>query len=308
MNKNPAVSVIIPTYNRAHLVGRAIQSVLNQTYQDFEIIVVDDGSIDNTEEIVNSFDDKRIRYIKHKKNKGAAATRNTGIKNARGEYIAFQDSDDEWLSEKLDEQIKIFKNESNNPGAVYCGVTYIDKKGNSINKKWYPKKKGNIYEDLLYKNCVGGCSNVIVKKECFNQVGLFDENFLLCQDIDMWIRIARCYRFSFAKSCLVKYRIHADNRSKNHNLMIKNINRIQEKYYSELRKRPCSYSRRYFFIGNMLCHLERIREGQSYLLKAISIYPVYAKYYIYLFCSLFGAKGYKFFFNIKQILKRFKNK
>jgi len=93
--KNPTVSVIIPTYNRAHTIGRAIKSVLNQTYQDFEIIVVDDGSTDNTEEVVKSFRDKRIRYIQHKKNKGAAAARNTGIKSAKGKYIAFQDSDDD---------------------------------------------------------------------------------------------------------------------------------------------------------------------------------------------------------------------
>lgn len=100
--KIPTVSVVIPTYNRAHLVGRAIQSVLNQTYQDFEIIVVDDGSTDNTEEVVKSFNDPRIRYIRHDQNRGGSAARNTGIKMARGEYIAFQDSDDEWLPEKLE--------------------------------------------------------------------------------------------------------------------------------------------------------------------------------------------------------------
>jgi len=100
MNKNPKVSVIIPTYNRAHLIGRAIQSVLNQTYQDFELIVVDDGSTDNTNEVIKEFSqkDKRILYIKHDKNKGGSAARNTGIKAARGEYIAFQDSDDEMVT------------------------------------------------------------------------------------------------------------------------------------------------------------------------------------------------------------------
>ena len=99
--KNPTVSVIIPTYNRAHLVGRAIKSVLNQTYRDFEIIVVDDGSTDNTKDIIKEFQkkDKRIKYIPYEKNKGGSAARNTGIKAAKGEYIAFLDSDDEWAYE-----------------------------------------------------------------------------------------------------------------------------------------------------------------------------------------------------------------
>jgi len=108
--KNPTVSVIIPTYNRAHLVGRSIQSVINQTYQDFEIIVVDDGSTDNTEDIIKEFQkkDKRIKHIKHNKNKGGSAARNTGIRAARGEYIAFLDSDDEWMPTKLEKQTSYF--------------------------------------------------------------------------------------------------------------------------------------------------------------------------------------------------------
>ena len=104
-----AVSVIITTYNRAHLVGKAIKSVLNQTFQDFELIVVDDGSTDNTEEVINSFNDTRIRYIRHKINKGGNAARNTGLRNSKGEYIAFLDSDDEWLPEKLERQLEVFK-------------------------------------------------------------------------------------------------------------------------------------------------------------------------------------------------------
>jgi len=101
-DKSVTVSVIIPTYNRAHLVGRAIRSVLNQTYQDFEIIVVDDCSTDNTEEIVKGFNDHRIRYMRHDRNRGGSAARNTGIKASQGKYIAFLDSDDEWLLKKAE--------------------------------------------------------------------------------------------------------------------------------------------------------------------------------------------------------------
>src|SRR4030043_1337098 len=109
MNKAaPTVSVIIPTYNRAHLVGRSIRSVLNQTYQDLEVIVVDDGSKDNTAEIVRGITDPRIVFLKHEKNRGVSAARNTGLKAARGKYIAFQDSDDEWLPQKLEKQLELF--------------------------------------------------------------------------------------------------------------------------------------------------------------------------------------------------------
>jgi glycosyltransferase involved in cell wall biosynthesis len=126
MDLKPTVSVIIPTYNRAHLIGRAIQSVLKQTYQDFEVIVVDDGSIDNTEEVVKKIQENRVYYYKHDKNKGGSAARNTGISLAKGEYIAFQDSDDEWLPEKLEKQIGVFNNQTKNVGVVYTGFYRIE--------------------------------------------------------------------------------------------------------------------------------------------------------------------------------------
>src|SRR4030042_5052103 len=109
----PTVSIIIPTYNRAHLVMRAINSVLDQSFQDFEIIIVDDASRDNTEKMVSGIRDKRIFYIRHEKNRGGSAARNTGIKQARGEYIAFLDSDDEWLPEKLEKQLKVLEQYTN---------------------------------------------------------------------------------------------------------------------------------------------------------------------------------------------------
>ena len=106
----PRVSVVIPTYNRAELLKRAIESVLGQTYQDFELIVVDDASMDNTEEMMKDFSDERIRYIRLKQNSGTSAVpRNTGIKSAKGEYIACHDDDSEWLPQKLEKQVKAFE-------------------------------------------------------------------------------------------------------------------------------------------------------------------------------------------------------
>jgi glycosyltransferase involved in cell wall biosynthesis len=120
---NPTVSIIIPTYNRSRLLARAVKSVLNQTYQNFELIIVDDASTDNTEEVVGSFNDERIKYVRHEKNKGEAVARNTGIKAARGEYIASHDSDDEWLHEKLAKRIRAFENCSPEIGVVYTALS-----------------------------------------------------------------------------------------------------------------------------------------------------------------------------------------
>jgi len=157
MVENPTVSVIIPAYNQANFIGKAIESVLRQTYQDFEIIVIDDGSTDNTEEITRGFKDKRVKYIKkYKKNRGISVARNIGIKTARGKYIALLDSDDEWLPEKLDKQINILQSESPEVGVVYSNLCYIDENGNNMNRKLRNSKKaeGYIYEDLLEKYCV----------------------------------------------------------------------------------------------------------------------------------------------------------
>lgn len=114
----PKVSVVIPTHNRSSLLRRAIQSVLDQTYQDFEIIVVDDASTDDTEAVVKGFADERIRYVRHSENRGEAASRNTGIRLAKGEYIAGHDDDDVWLPPKLEKQVKAFEKASPKVGVV----------------------------------------------------------------------------------------------------------------------------------------------------------------------------------------------
>jgi glycosyltransferase involved in cell wall biosynthesis len=303
MRKNPTVSVIIPTYNRANLIEKAIRNVLNQTYQDFEIIVIDDGSTDNTREIIRSFNDKRVKYIKkYKKNKGISVARNVGIKMARGKYFALLDSDDEWLPEKLDKQIKILQDGSSELGVVYSNLCYIDENGKNMNKLRNPKKEGYIYEDLLGENYVGPPSTLLIRKECFHKVGLFDNLLNAMEDWDMWIRIAKYYRFSLIKIPLVKYRLHSNQLSIN--LRVKNIaaNRILVKYANELEIRRGAHSKHYFYMGNRFCHMEKTKEGQRYLLKAISLCPFYIRYYISMFGSLFGPKCFIYFVNIKRCL------
>jgi glycosyltransferase involved in cell wall biosynthesis len=285
------------------LIEKAINSVLKQTYQDFEIIVIDDGSTDNTEEVIRSFPDKRIKYIKkYKKNRGISVARNVGIKIARGKYIALLDSDDEWLPEKLDKQVKVLQSESPEVGVVYSNLCYIDENGKSMNKLLNRKKEGYIYEDLLGRNYVGTPSTLLIRKECFHRVGLFDDLLNAQEDWDMWIRIAKYYRFALIKVPLVKYRKHSDQISKNLGVKIITANRILVKYANELEIRRGAHSKHCFYIGNRFCHMGKTKEGRRYLLKAILLYPFCIRYYICIAGSLFGPKCFIYFVNIKRYL------
>jgi len=203
IEKISMVSVIIPTYNRAHLIGRAVQSVLNQTHRDFEIIIIDDGSTDKTLETINRFDDSRIKYIRHLNNKGAAAARNTGIRAAKGEYIAFLDSDDEWLPEKLEEQIKIIEGTPAEIGVIYAGCRRIMKgKEYYIPSSRIAEKEGRIFNTIL-RFYIIYMSSVIVKSDVFRKLGLFDESLPPLEDWDLWIRISKQYFFKYVDKPLV---------------------------------------------------------------------------------------------------------
>ena len=301
MSKLPTVSVIIPTYNRAHLVGRAIHSVLNQTYQDFELIVVDDGSTDNTEEVVKSFNNERIKYIKHEKNKGGSAARNTGIKDSKGEYIAFLDSDDEWLEEKLKKQVEVFQNKDSRVGIVYVNFSIVNEKGESVGKKQGPK--GLIFRELLNSNCVGTTSSVVVRRECFKKVGGFDETLPSCQDWDMWLRLARHYEFDFIPEELLKYFQHENRIGTNPEAAIVGRKAILRKIRTDMENQGRKIkAKNYFNYGNYFCRLGSMHEGKQYLLKAILTFPFSPKYFLYFIASMFDKRIYLKLAKIKGIL------
>lgn len=216
---NEKVSIIIPTYNRAHLIERSIQSILNQTYEDFELLIVDDGSTDNTQEVVEGINDFRIRYIPCEENGGAAKARNIGIAEAKYDYIAFQDSDDEWHSDKLEKQMKVMQTSSADTGLVYCEYHY-----NGLNgiedicpdrKISLEQKSGNIFPQLLAGNMIG-TPVMLVKRECFDKVGVFNENFPCMEDYELVLRIAREYRIEFIPEVLLE--VHANYQSVTNNL------------------------------------------------------------------------------------------
>jgi len=299
------VSVIIPTHNRAHLVGRAIQSVLDQSYQDLEIIVVDDASTDNTEEVVRSFNDKRIKYIRHKKNKGAAAARNTGIMAARSEYIAFQDSDDEWLHEKLEKQMKIFKVSSPEVGVVYTDMWKI-----TANKRLYfhspnimPKDK-TIYEQALdYKVRYIGIQTVLMKKECFDKVGLFDEKLPRYIDLELFIRLSKYFYFYHIKEPLLNYYDTKNCISFNTMALITARKTILDKYFEDIKKNKRVLSNHYFGIGASLCSNKELKNGRHYFIKATKAYPLNIIPLLAMLLTLSGQSVYDKSVRIYQRIK-----
>ena len=210
-SKKPAVSVIIPTYNRAWMLKEAIDSVLAQDFTDFELIAVDDGSTDDTGQVLAAYDQKVIAL--HQSNRGVSAARNRGIGAASGQLIAFLDSDDLWLPHKLSTQVDFFHS---NPDAVINQTeeTWI-RNGVRVNPKTrHHKFSGMIFEKSLAL-CLVSPSAVMMRRSLFDEVGLFDEDLPACEDYDLWLRLSWRYPVHLIETPLIiKRGGHADQLSK----------------------------------------------------------------------------------------------
>lgn len=208
---NPIVSIIIPVYNRPGFVKQAIESVLAQTYSRHEIIIVDDGSTDQTATVLTGYGD-RIKTI-FQPNQGVSAARNTGIRASTGDLIAFLDADDYWLPEKLAQQVAFFKD---HPEALICQTEEIwIRNGRRVNPKTRHKKPtGCIFEPSL-SLCLVSPSAVMLRKTLLDEVGLFDESLPACEDYDLWLRIAWKYPVHLIETPLtVKQGGHRDQLSR----------------------------------------------------------------------------------------------
>lgn len=211
--ESPKVSVIIPTYNRADLLRQAIRSVLLQTYDNFEIIIVDDGSTDNTSAVVGSFSDDRIRYF-WQENQERSAARNNGIREARGEYLAFLDSDDVWLSDRLAIQTKLLECHSQSPLA-HGKYLRIDENNALVSPMEAYHRSNDIevrdYSQDLELGCCVGILTVLVRRSAFEAVGGFDQQLSLAEDWDMWLRISELGPFCAVHVPVSALRVHEDN-------------------------------------------------------------------------------------------------
>lgn len=221
MNNSPKVSVIIPTYNRAHLIERSINSVLQQTYDDLELIVVDDASTDNTSSVISKITDKRLRYFRNEKNIGPSKSRNKGIELAKGELIAFHDSDDEWCEDKLEKQINLLNNSSFEVAAVYCGMEFFNfETGEKIGEDLREVNFREVFKNGLHFLTPANVT-VMIKKEVLNEVGKFDERLHAMEDTELAIRVSKKYSYGFVKEPLVKV-------TRNHNQLTANAKNYTE--------------------------------------------------------------------------------
>lgn len=206
------VSIILPTYNRAHSIRRSIESILRQTYPHWELLVIDDGSTDHTEEIVAEIaaSDSRVRYYRQPQNRGVAAARNEGIRQAQYEYIAFQDSDDVWEEDKLEKQMRVFDDRPQ-VGMVYCAFEGEKQDGTIIripdNSMGIENLQGNMYRLLLQRNVIDA-PTVVIRKECLDKVGGFDETLTCLEDWELFLRIAKEFEIGYAADALLISDIH----------------------------------------------------------------------------------------------------
>jgi glycosyltransferase involved in cell wall biosynthesis len=274
----PTVSIIIPTYNRSALLKQALASCLEQTYQDFEIIVVDDGSTDDTKQTVESLNSKKIRYI-YQENCGRSKARNKAISLAQGKYITFLDSDDEYMPNKLEVGVSAL-NQNPQYGAIYSSAYNVDIDGN-LHPYVYPAPcSGWIYKEItLYLPLTLCLPTVMVRKEVFQKVGAFDENQNRFEDTDMWRRISKKYQFLAIDQPLCRIRYHEGNEMEHPEVIYQAL-----KYYTEkvLREDTLRYGLGLRFLAARLCvHYGlavRNHKNPEYMPYSYQIYRMALKY------------------------------
>jgi len=228
MGDRPLVSVIIPVYNRSELLFKAVNSVLKQTYQNFEIIVVDDNSSENIGEALSRIADKRVNCIKNSRARGPAGARNAGMMAAKGEYIAFLDSDDEFLPGHLEDSVFVLENEPGT-GIVFGKARYYTEDGRETDYMWpnLIKKVGRIanasdkgkylvFNDFIFKfmlreGCFFNLPSVVMKREIADKEFLMREDIFHIHDLEYWQRVSRYYKFAYLKNDQIKYSIHGEN-------------------------------------------------------------------------------------------------
>lgn len=291
---NSLVSVIIPTYNRAHYIREAVESVLAQSYKNFEIIVVDDGSTDGTEEVLHPYRDS-IRYF-YQENQGASAARNLGIKNARGKYIAFLDSDDFWLPEMLEVQVGYLEAHPE-AGMVHADFLILDEGSNNPGprKRTHsrPKPSGYIFPELFIENAVMNVC-VIVRRASLEVTGLFDPEFRRAEDYHLWLRIARHFPIAYINRPLGICRRHAGNTNRNmanHHLQalaaMEKMLHLNPEIANEIGSGTVRRGlfNRAFAVAYYLFDEGAYRNGRLYFAKALRLWPCHWPSYGYYLAS-----------------------
>ncbi len=284
---SPALTVIIPTHNRAQLVCRAIRSVLSQTFRDFEIIVVDDASTDDTREAVSGLADPRIRLVRREKNGGAAASRNTGIAVARGQFVTFLDSDDEYLPTKLERQVHVLSNAAPEVGAVECGLKIRAKERVYISP---PNLKGQSYEGFFGYERGVNVAPLLLRREVAVMLA-FDELAAL-EDWDFMLRLLRVRKVAFVEDPLVIIHDPMGPRLSAAPNLMRGLEQVIRKYGPQLRDRPQVLARWHRRLAFFLVKRGDVREAHAQFLRAARLQPRSVVGWVLVATTLRGGGGF----------------
>ncbi len=276
---SPLVSVVIPTHNRPDLVQRAIHSVLGQTYQRLECIVIDDGSFSDTALVVGQMADPRIRFTRHETSRGASAARNTGISLAQGSLIAFLDDDDEWLPKKLEKQVSLIGKLPPEVGLVYCWMDYFDSDGHIV-REHHPTHSGYVFPLVLDRQRIGGCPTLLVQKAVFGEIGGFDETLPRGNDGDFIRRVCAKYEVDLVPDVLVHVHVaHGHEQITRDDIQgIRNAIKGHlvklEKFQDKLIEFPKQTANIYASLAYHYGQLGELKNCALYFLRAFTLYPI----------------------------------
>jgi len=310
----PVVSVIIPTYNRAHVLPRALDSVANQTYTDYEVIVVDDGSTDGTADLISTFAKLRgrISYIRVERNRGAAAARNRGIDDARGTYIAFLDADDEWAPTKLAMQVALFAAAPPEVGLITTRYILFDQAGQLTSVNPPHPKEGDLSLAMIdfiagRQEIVGVFSTLMFKRSVIERVGRLDETLRCWEDADFYFRAARYFHFSFIPERLTMKYDSADSISCNWAVEAAGVRVFWEKYRDEVGAFP--HFRRYIArhqhgMAVFACLEGNLSEGRRLFRESLAILPSQWHPVVHLALTLSGTRAYARILSLREQLRR----
>jgi len=289
----PKVSVVIVTYNRPEFISLAIQSVLDQTYQDFEIIVVDNGVEKPAKEIVESFNENRIYYLPQIENTGCPGGKNIGMKNMRGEFVAFLDDDDAWFSEKLKLQIEAFEK---NPEAGFCFTAVTQIFDHGARDSSVPEGIGAYYEKALQKFSLFLSVTLMIKKIVIDDIGLIDESLPSCDEAELIIRITKKYKGVGINKPLVRVMSLSSHQQmgRNYQIRIDGRNILFERYRDEYKKRPNIFARHLFILAQAYRDDGQYREAEETFKRSFKI-KFQFKTFVYYLSMYFSGFGYKLF-------------
>lgn len=270
----PIVSVVIPVHSKGLFIKNSVDSVLKQSFQDFEIIIVDNSEMNNIRHVLDTYEDNRIMYF-CKEKIGLNAARNFGIKKSNGQYIALLDADNVWLPEKLEKQVDILEKKPD-IGLVYCGTILIDENNNIIDEEPLVTRKGYIFNRLVINNFLHNASVAVFRKECLEKTGMFDETIEKMTDWEFYLRFSINYKFWGLEERLVQYRILEKVKSNDFEFFetsgFKILNKIFQRTdidIKHLKHINSAYAMRYRYIGKKYFENECFEKSRGYFQEAL---------------------------------------